>query len=147
MKVITPKVWGEDAWRVMHVVALGFPSDPTDKDREDYEGFYRSLTKVLPCVHCREGYAEIFKRIPIRTKDAESLFQWTVDVHNAVNRKLGHDLMDPKWIRNVYVFREHEDGDCPKENAGGFYVGIAIALVALVVAGGAWFRSKRGVVK
>ena len=154
MKVITPQVWGEDAWRVMHVVALGFPVSPTDEDRENYTKFYESLTKVLPCAHCREGYAEIFRRIPIRTEDTESLFQSTVDVHNAVNRKLGHDVMEARWIRNVYVFRDHEKngggscGNSPEEGRGALVAASVILFVALVVAGGAWLRvSKRGIVK
>lgn len=133
MKLITPKVWGEDAWRFMHVVALGFPAQPTERDRSDYEGFYRSLTRVLPCAHCRKGYADIFERFPINTDDTESLFLWTVDVHNAVNRKLGHDVMDPKWVRNVYVFRDHEkDQACEPGPAHGvaFAAFLAVGLLA-----------------
>lgn len=145
MKLITPKVWGEDAWRFMHVVALGFPADPTDQDRRDYEAFYRSLTRVLPCAHCRKGYAEIFERNPINTDDADSLFLWTVDVHNAVNRKLGHDVMDPKWVRNVYVFRDHEkDRGCDPGTARGAAVG---AVVAVGIVAAYAFISKRRVVK
>lgn len=153
MKIITPQVWGEDAWRVMHVVALGFPASPTEDDRKNYTEFYESLTKVLPCTRCREGYAEIFRRIPIRTDDTDSLFQWTVDVHNAVNRKLGHDIMDARWIRNVYVFREHEKNGkhdkserktSPGENSRALVAGAVILAVALVVAGGAWLRMSNG---
>ena len=145
MKLITPKVWGEDAWRFMHVVALGFPAHPTERDRREYEEFYKSLTHVLPCVHCRKGYAEIFDRIPINTDDTDSLFLWTVDVHNAVNRKLGHDVMDPKWVRNVYVFRDHEkDSGC--ESGAARMGAVAVVIAAGLLAAFAVF-SKRRVVK
>lgn len=144
MKLITPKVWGEDAWRFMHVVALGFPAEPTESDRRDYEGFYKSLTRVLPCAHCRRGYAEIFERIPIRTENTDSLFRWTVDVHNAVNRKLGHDLMDPRWVRNVYVFRDHE---APPECEASPVRGAAAAVLGMLALGLFVALSKRRVVK
>jgi hypothetical protein len=150
MKLITPQVWGEDAWRVMHVVALGFPESPTEADRKNYTEFYEALTNVLPCTRCREGYREIYARIPIRTDDTDALFQWTVDVHNAVNRKLGHDIMDARWIRNVYVFREHEKTGKPErktapgENSRALVAGAVILAVALVVAGGAWLRLSKG---
>lgn len=115
-KVITPKVWGEDAWRFMHVVALGYPDKPDDNTKKEYTKFYDSFQYVLPCANCRQGYVSIFKTNPIRLDNREDLFIWTVEVHNAVNRKLGHDVMSPDWIRNTYVFREHE-----KENDSILY--------------------------
>lgn len=126
----------------MHVVALGFPADPSDNDKREYTEFYESLTKVLPCVHCREGYRDIFRDIPIRLGNTEELFQWTVDVHNAVNRKLGHDVMSPTWIRNSYIFREHEKELCRVSENGGAAPGTGVLLgitgVALVATIGAW---------
>jgi hypothetical protein len=107
-KVITPKVWGEDAWRFMHVVALGYPDKPDENTKTNYKLFYDSFQHVLPCANCRQGYETIFKSNPIRLHSREDLFIWTVEVHNAVNRKLGHDVMSADWIRNTYVFREHE---------------------------------------
>lgn len=147
VKLITPKVWGEDAWRFMHVVALGFPGEPSEKDKREYEDFYESLTNVLPCVHCREGYKDIFADIPIRLDGTEELFQWTVDVHNAVNRKLGHDVMDSKWIRNVYIFREHErDLGTPsldRESAAGTGVLLGVTATALAVTIGVWLYFRK----
>lgn len=107
-KVITPSVWGEDAWRFMHSVALGYPHNPYEKDKEKYRAFYESLANVLPCSKCRDGYASTMQMIPIDLTGPDELFMWTVEIHNSVNRKLGHDIMDPQWIRNVYIFREHE---------------------------------------
>lgn len=110
-KVITPSVWGEDAWRVMHSVALGYPHNPYEKDKAKYRAFYESLANVLPCSKCRDGYFETMQMIPIDLTGPDELFMWTVKIHNSVNRKLGHDIMDPQWVRNVYIFREHES--CP----------------------------------
>ena len=108
VKLITPEVWGEDAWRIMHVVALGFPKHPTETDKKNYADFYKTLTQVLPCERCRQGYQKFMEARPIDVSSMENLFQWTVDIHNDVNRKLSHDIMDPTWIRTVYVFRDHE---------------------------------------
>jgi hypothetical protein len=110
-KVITPKVWGEDAWRFMHVVSLGYPETPDEITKSAYKSFYDSLQHVLPCATCRQGYASIIKSNPIRLENRETLFMWTVEVHNAVNRKLGHDVMSADWIRQTYIFRDHEKDD------------------------------------
>lgn len=110
-KVITPRVWGEDSWRFIHVVALGFPNKPDEATKAKYKLFYESLQHVLPCATCRQGYASIISSNPIRLDSTEDLFIWTVEVHNAVNRKLGHDVMSEKWIRETYIFRDHEKDD------------------------------------
>lgn len=131
---------------MMHTVALGFPMQPSDEDKENYRTFYYSLTHVLPCSTCREGYARIFEEIPIDLSGTMALFIWTVNVHNAVNRKLGHPTMDPDWVRNEYVFgstkcarpeepqHDRAEGDEERNRAVKIAIVVLFALAAAAVA-------------
>lgn len=89
-----PAVWGPHFWLVIHLTAATFPSSPTPAQREQYAAFFKSLKNVLPCPGCRAGYATLTGSGPLKLRpavfrDRQSLFTWTVDLHNAVNAKLG----------------------------------------------------------
>ena len=83
--------WGFHTWHAMHYVALGYPDAPSQKDVDDYRTFFTSLGPVLPCKMCTGHYAEHLKTHPIDAGLASraALFEWTVTVHNAVNKSLG----------------------------------------------------------
>ena len=82
-------------WRTLHHIALGFPapnpsgSGANDYDKAMYRNFFVSLGHVIPCPTC----AEILRRHSAASLDAAldsgNLFDWTVELHNAVNRELG----------------------------------------------------------
>ena len=80
-------MWGRQAWHFIHFVALTYPEKPTEEDKKDYLNFFNSLQKTLPCPICAEHFKENMEKIPIKLEDRESLFKWTVDIHNEVNRK------------------------------------------------------------
>jgi len=88
-----PTSWGSHAWTMVHLAAAAYPPQPTLSDKAAYRAFYESLQHVLPCPGCREGYTRILKElVPLTDSalaDRMALFKWTVDVHNAVNAKLG----------------------------------------------------------
>lgn len=86
-----PEAWGRQAWHFIHMVALAYPPEEvlTDEVREKYYNFFESLGKTLPCPTCANHYKEKFQKNPPRLKNSKELFQWTVDIHNAVNRDNG----------------------------------------------------------
>ena len=106
MRKITPSVWGEPMWRTMHIVALGYPHNPSPDIRQAYKTFYDSLRVVIPCVTCRDGYIQIADESPVDAAlgNTEDLFHWTVHVHNKVNEKLGKLPMTPEYVRTTYIF-------------------------------------------
>jgi hypothetical protein len=111
-RVITPQVWGEDLWRCIHVVALGYPlsgADADERQRAGYRAFYTSLRDVLPCSHCREEFGRLLGAYDIDAAldgGKEALFQWTVDVHNAAARRMGKPEMSALFVRRSYVFND-----------------------------------------
>lgn len=89
--MLPPTVWGKHIWTAIHLVALGFPAIPTDAERKQYESFFVSLGDVLPCCKCRDNYKIHLKELPVNfyLEDNKTLFAWTVEMHNIVNRSKG----------------------------------------------------------
>jgi hypothetical protein len=75
----------------MHIVAIGYPPNPTYAQKRAAKEFYESLTQLIPCPMCREHYSEHLQKNPITPAldRREDLFNWTITVHNEVNKKLG----------------------------------------------------------
>ena len=86
---VSPKYWGREAWKFIHWVALTYPNKPTEKDKKNYLRFFESLQDVLPCPICAEHFRQNMKSHPIKLDNNRTLFNWTVDIHNIVNKQNG----------------------------------------------------------
>jgi hypothetical protein len=84
-----PKFWGPEAWWFIHLVALNYPINPSEEDKKNYTKFFESLKNTLPCPGCAFNFGEKLKKTPPRLENREQLFNWTVDVHNEVNKSHG----------------------------------------------------------
>lgn len=99
-----PEVWGPFFWHTIHIVALGYPTEPTYTDKKSAKEFYESLQFLLPCPVCREHYKEHLAKHPItphldRRRD---LFRWSIVLHNAVNESLGKPKFSEKEVIEYY---------------------------------------------
>jgi hypothetical protein len=76
---------------MLHFVALGYPEYPGEHDVDAYKAFFYGLQHVIPCHTCAVNYARHLKEYPIGPylSSPDSLFEWTVVMHNAVNRETG----------------------------------------------------------
>ena len=90
---ISPKRWGREGWKFIHYVALTYPPKPTEADKKKYLNFFLSLQDVLPCEICAMHFRENMKEHPIRLDNNRELFNWTVDVHNVVNKQNGKKVL------------------------------------------------------
>lgn len=86
-----PSIWGKYLWTSIHFIALGYPDKPTAEDVANYKAFYTNFWKVLPCYKCSKNYQRHLEELPIDPymTDNMSLFEWTVLLHNIVNKELG----------------------------------------------------------
>jgi hypothetical protein len=93
-----PSVWGPFFWHTIHIVALGYPKNPTYTDKKCAKEFYESLAFLLPCSICREHYKEHLQANPISPflDSRTDLIKWTIQIHNKVNKMLGK----PEWTLN-----------------------------------------------
>jgi hypothetical protein len=89
------EIWGPKAWFFIHSLALGYPSSPTDKDKEHYRVFFNNLGYVLPCSWCRVHYHQNLndKELERGLESRKDLFNFTVDIHNKVNSMLGKPIL------------------------------------------------------
>lgn len=112
------KVWGQQMWRVIHVVAANFPCEPTRANRLAYLAFFKSLAFTLPCAACRKHYREFTGprgSAPLRLrpgvfKDRKTVFVWTVGLHDAISKSLGKKVAPPRggWYRHYDAMRQQK---------------------------------------
>jgi hypothetical protein len=100
-----PAVWGPFFWHTIHIVALGYPKDPSYGDKKAAKEFFESLVFLIPCPICREHYSQHLQRMPIspHLDRREDLFRWTVQLHNEVNKATGKALVSE--AEAIYYYR------------------------------------------
>ena len=79
-------MWYHHLWGTIHTVALKYSMRPSHEEQIQYKNFYESLEFVIPCGGCRFHYGLFLKEFPINLENMESLFAWTVKIHNEVNK-------------------------------------------------------------
>ena len=86
-----PTVWGPKLWFFIHTVALNFPNNPSFEEIKNYESFFENLKYIIPCDKCRLHYIQRLRDNPISKylTDANTLFIYTIDLHNEVNKSIG----------------------------------------------------------
>ena len=87
--------FGPPLWQSIHFIALGYPKEPSENDKNNYATFYNNLPNVIPCYECSQHLRENLKKSPIRDylESRENLFEWTIKLHNVVNEMLNK----PTW--------------------------------------------------
>lgn len=124
--VIPPEVWGPPFWRTIHYVAMAY--DPGRVQVEQVRAWFQSLPHVLPCPEC----ARHLKRAmaaggPYYPHDAvfrdrTTLFEYTVELHNSVNRRLGKPQLDVRAAREALLTvppSQHRNHHGPPGGVGG----------------------------
>ena len=114
---MNPKIWGPKAWFLIHALALNYPKNPNFKEKQEYSNFFKSLKYVLPCLACAKHYEENIKKYPIDNylDTTESLFNWTVDLHNMVNYQTGKSQVSYIDAYNLHMAEYNKNKDKNKE--------------------------------
>ena len=85
-----PRIWGPPAWKFLHCITLGYPSCPSNTDKQNISQFFANLHTVLPCAVCKKHFKDHFSKYPLSDdilNDKKKLFIWLVNVRNSVNRQ------------------------------------------------------------
>lgn len=87
-----PNIWGKHMWASIHFIALGYPDQPSESEKNNYKSFFENIYKVLPCNTCSNHLKTTLQtQLPLSVKslsNKDNLFKWTVDLHNIVNTRL-----------------------------------------------------------
>ena len=89
MVLIGKNVWGPALWKALEYIAMGYPMEPTDEQKEDYRNYFNNFYKVIPCSICSNHYQEHLKTFPLSDmvmQSRHSLVDWLIAVHNEVNK-------------------------------------------------------------
>jgi hypothetical protein len=98
------KDWGPHFWSMIHYTALGYPEIPTQIYKEKYKVFFENLGFILPCKQCSFNYNRHLRELPIDSflENRNKLFEWTVKLHNIVNKETGKTIIfsfDQAWSK------------------------------------------------
>jgi len=102
---ISPSTWGKTAWKFIHSVALTYPNNPSDTEKQAMENFIFSLQYLLPCAQCRNNFKLELQKYPLgnNIKNKQSLNVWLTKVHNEVNKRLGAPIMTEENVIELVV--------------------------------------------
>jgi hypothetical protein len=90
-----PMMFGAALWLCLHCAALRYPDKPTAMDKKHFCDFYKSVQYIIPCDGCQIGYQKMLNITKFGAKDLksrETLFAWTVKIHNMVNQRIGKPI-------------------------------------------------------
>lgn len=129
---MTPNVWGKCAWDFIHLITLGYPTNPTESDMYNYSQFIYDLQNVLPCSKCRANLRRHIQSLPLTydsMKNRDSLVKWGIDLHNIVNHELGKPMLSYdeaiEYINNIGVKKT-------QSLSGTLFILILIIVIILV---------------
>ena len=91
------KCWGTPGWKFIHIVALAYPINPTDEDKNNYKNFFDNIQNILPCKICAHHYKLNLIKYPLNDfvlSSPQQLFNWTVQMHNEVNISNNKPVLD-----------------------------------------------------
>lgn len=111
---IAPVYWGPHVWAAIHLICLGAPESFSGSDTSGYRAFFVNLASILPCEACGNHLRQNLKETSIEAALAggrETLFRWSVQLHNTVNGQLGKRVIPYEeaktfWM-NVANGKEH----------------------------------------
>ena len=107
-----PQLWGPHLWKSIHYIALGYPKSPKEEDMINYKFFYTNLWKFIPCMKCALNYKRHLEELPIDSFliSNSKLFEWTVELHNIVNKELGKPTMNKEVALKLYTAQPFKFG-------------------------------------
>ena len=93
---MTTKIWGPSLWKIIHFIAKKYPLKPNVRDKNITYQLFKYLALVIPCSHCQKHYITFFTNKPPNLNSSPELFQWTVKLHNNVNKINKKKIIGPK---------------------------------------------------
>ncbi|WVO13708.1 hypothetical protein L204_101329 [Cryptococcus depauperatus] len=93
---------GRSAWKVLHLMTLRYPDEPTEDDRRTLKSFFHLFSRLYPCGECAQEFQKLLKTYPPQTSSRKSASLWLCYVHNLVNARLGKPEFDCLTLDSAY---------------------------------------------
>ena len=101
--------WQRATWILFHTIALNY----NDQYKVEYVNFFDSLKTTIPCKICRNHYIENINKEHLsfdNNINPERIFNWTIDLHNEVNRMTHKGIWSYDDARNFYTRYNFHNG-------------------------------------
>jgi hypothetical protein len=87
---IPPDVWGPLQWKSLHYSASGYEENPNAIVQKLMRDRINALPIEIPCASCRSHCLEYIEKSNLNdvVKSRNNLFEFFVNFHNAVNKRL-----------------------------------------------------------
>jgi hypothetical protein len=146
---LAPDLWGPSVWAAIHLICLGAPEKIDPATQNAYATFFKQLPYILPCATCAKHLEANLQTLPLEgdvTQTRESLFRWSVELHNLVNKQLGKPMMTLQDARLLWQKGGHTHSDIQTKKTNGLsrlILGIFLGLLAGLVLSHAFTRGRR----
>ncbi|KIY71815.1 hypothetical protein CYLTODRAFT_98900 [Cylindrobasidium torrendii FP15055 ss-10] len=85
---------GRATWKLLHTMTLRYPETPSPDEREALDSYFHLLSRLYPCGECAAEFQQLLAKYPPQTSSRKAASLWLCDVHNKVNKRLGHAQFD-----------------------------------------------------
>jgi hypothetical protein len=87
-----PEAWGPRLWGAFHIACLTGTISPE---------FLEEFSKVIPCPACSVHFRQLIESNPLPSMNQ---FEWSVDIHNQVNERIGKPLVSVDQARAMWSY-------------------------------------------
>lgn len=127
-------VWGKPMWSTIHLVALGYPEyEPSADIVVKYHQFFISLGYVIPCDECRTHYNSMLADMPPVLENRDTLFKWTIDIHNMVNERLGKDKVTYEEGYNMWKNKQPDHNIRNNNTDPNYYIYTIYTILIILI--------------
>ena len=95
--------WGKNAWYFLHFSALNYNN--INYKRVKYLDFYKNFINLIPCPVCKKHFTDNLNKLEYNLENninGDKIFNWTVDLHNEVNRMNNKEIVSYEKARIMY---------------------------------------------
>ena len=105
---LKPSFWGNYGWSFLYTIALGYPSTPSEDEKQAVVNMLQSFVYLLPCETCRTNFKnEIEVDPPVNhVGSSVELLAYINALNNSVSRRLNKpersvaEVLERLYLRN-----------------------------------------------
>lgn len=101
-----PKLWGPSAWTFLMYIAMAYPDNPSNGEKEYMKLFLKSMGNVLPCEKCRVNFSNHQVSLPLDDnvlRNRTNLLNWIATINNQVRINNNEAKMNLQDIIKKYI--------------------------------------------
>ncbi len=103
---LTKQQIGRHTWALLHSMAVSYPNEPTDEEKEKIKNFMYGLAYNFPCKICGSHLLKMLDKEGVKANSREEFVGYICKIHNIVNKVLNKTQFDCKEAFEIW------GGDC-----------------------------------